>query len=348
MTQIAVVDGDRHIRKAAVEKLTDQALLTKLAVEAKWLDIRVAAIGKATDQVLLRQLAEKDPQAAIRQAAMKRIADDTFLIQRLLTEPSVAVHVAIVDTLHKKDSLRRVALTASYRNDREQALRRLREEFDDSASDVVKVHKELARRVKALATETDSSRLLALALEGEFDVLRAAAARWLRDPAALEQAALRASEREVLKILLANLEDKPMLNRIAAAANDRAMRLAATQKSGAKSWKEIFNAATAKGVTVQMLGDALAAVSLFQKVQPDAEEAVQHASLNLIRRGDESRIPEMVDLLEGYGDKTLAEDYLNCGQPDLDAEGRKWARGRGYSVGAGAGSHRATWGSGRL
>lgn len=224
-------------------------------------------------------------------------------------------------------------------------MRRLGEEFEDSASDVVKVHKELARRVKALATETDSSRLLAL--EGEFDVLRAAAARSLRDPVALEQAALRASEREVLKILLANLEDKAMLNRIAAAANDRAMRLAATQKSGAKSWKEIFNAATAKGVTVQMLGDALAAVSLFQKVQPDAEEAVQHASLNLIRRGDESRIPEMVDLLEGYGDKTLAEDYLNCGQPDLYAEGRKWARGRGYSVGAGAGSHRATWGSGR-
>lgn len=69
--------------------------------------------------------------------------------------------------------------------------------------------------------------------------------------------------------------------------------------------------------------------------------------MNLIRRGDESRIPEMVDLLEGYGDKTLAEDYLNCGQPDLNAAARKWFYARGYSIRPGFGSHRATWGSGK-
>jgi hypothetical protein len=151
----------------------------------------------------------------------------------------------------------------------------------------------------------------------------------------------------VLKILLMKLEDKAMLHRIAAAADDRAMRLAVAQKAGAQSWWAIFNAATAKGATIEMLGDALAAVSLFPAVQPQAVDGVQHASLNLIRGGDESRIPEMVDLLEGYGDTTLAEDYLNCGQPDLDATARKWANRRGYSIGMGAGSHRATWGSDR-
>ncbi len=88
-------------------------------------------------------------------------------------------------------------------------------------------------------------------------------------------------------------------------------------------------------------------MALFPDVQQDAVAAVQQACLNLIRLGDESRIPEMVDLLEGYGDRTLAEDYLNCGQPDLDAVARAWADQRGYSVGTGYGSHRATWGSGR-
>jgi len=96
-----------------------------------------------------------------------------------------------------------------------------------------------------------------------------------------------------------------------------------------------------------MLGDAVAAVSLFAEVQQDAVDGVQEACLNLIRLGDESRIPEMVDLLEGYGDKILAEDYLNCGQPDLDAAAQMWARRRGYDVGVGYGSHRATWGSDR-
>jgi hypothetical protein len=57
-----------------LEKLTDQIVLAKVAVEEKWLDICVAAITKVTDQVLLRQWAGKDPQAAIRQAAVKGIA----------------------------------------------------------------------------------------------------------------------------------------------------------------------------------------------------------------------------------------------------------------------------------
>jgi hypothetical protein len=342
-----VEDKDEDVRRAAVTNLTDQALLARLAVESKWLDIRITAISKVTDQVLLCQWAENAPQAAIRQAAVRRIADDRFLVQRLPTEPSVAVRAASIETLREKDSLREVALTAYHQEDREHALQRLKQVVGYQASDVVKAHEALAKRVKALAAETDSSKLLALALEGEFDVLRAAAAQRLSDPAALEQAAMRGRDRAVLKILLAKLEDKAMLHRIAAASDDRAMRLAAAQKAGATSWQEIFNAATATGATVEMLGDALAAVALFPAVQPEAVDGVQHASLNLIRRGDESRIPEMVELLEGYGDKRLAEDYLNCGQPDLDSAGREWAHRRGYSVGSGAGSHRATWGSGK-
>jgi hypothetical protein len=212
---------------------------------------------------------------------------------------------------------------------------------------VVLAHRELDAKVKALAAETDNHRLLTLTLEGELDALCIGAARSLSDPNALGQAAARATDRDVLKVLLEKLEDKAMLNRVAAATENRAMRLAAAQKAGTKSWRAIFDAATAKGATVQDLGDALAAVSLFSQVQPDAVQGVHHACLNLIRRGDESRIPEMVDLLEGYGDKMLAEDYLNCGQPDLDAAGRRWARRRNYDIGTGFGSHRATWGSDR-
>lgn len=86
------------------------------------------------------------------------------------------------------------------------------------------------------------------------------------------------------------------------------MRLAAAQKARAKSWEEIFSAAASRSVAdAQMLGDALAAASLFAGKQAAAVNGVQHACLNLIRLGDESRIPEMVDLLEAYGDKTLPE-----------------------------------------
>jgi len=201
--------------------------------------------------------------------------------------------------------------------------------------------------VEALARENGSDTLLRLMLAGELDVLRKAAAARLSAPAFLEQAALRSTDRQVLSIILSKLEDNAMMRRIAAAAAEPAMRLAAAQKCGAQSWTEIFDAATAKSANTQMLGNALAAVSLFGPTQEDARTGVHQACLNLIRRGDESRIPEMADLLEAYGDKTLAEDYLNCGQPDLNAAGRKWAEGRGYSVDTGHGSHRATWASDR-
>jgi hypothetical protein len=257
------------------------------------------------------------------------------------------VRTTIIGTLRTEDSLREVALHVYHQQDREQALQRLEQArlpaFDTAAT----AHKALRRSVEALATESDSGKLLALALEGNVDVLRAAAARRLRDPVALERAALHANDREVLKILLGKLQDKAILNQIAATADDRPMRLAAARKAEAKAWRDIFDAASAKGATVQMLGDALAAVSLFSEVQPEAVSGVQHACLNLIRRGDESRIPEMADLLESYGDKTLAEDYLNCGQPDLSATARRWGTKHGYNVGTGGGSHRATWGSGR-
>ena len=88
-------------------------------------------------------------------------------------------------------------------------------------------------------------------------------------------------------------------------------------------------------------------MSLFGAVQADAKKAVEQACLTLIRRGDESRIPEMVDLLNLYGNVTLCEDYLNCGQPDLYKAGAHWARARGYSIGSGNGSSRAQWGSSR-
>ncbi len=350
LAKIASDDKSADIRSAAVEKLTDQTALARVAVEDKILSIRIAAIGKVTDQALLCQWAEQDPQAAIRQAAMRQVADDRFLVLRLPSEPSAAVRKSMIQTLHGKDALREVGSSAYHRDDRAEALKQLNDRFPDATADVAAVaaaHQALAKQVQALATESDGNKLLGLALGGEFDVLRTDAARRLSDPVVLGQVALRASDREVLKIVLEKLDDKALLNQISAEADDRAMRLAAAQKAGAQSWSEIFDAATDRGATEGMLGDALAAVSLFPTVQADAIDGVQQACLNLIRRGDESRIPEMVDLLENYGDKTLSEDYMNCGQPDLDSAGRSWLTSRGYTISVGDGSNRARWGSGR-
>jgi hypothetical protein len=49
-------------------------------------------------------------------------------------------------------------------------------------------------------------------------------------------------------------------------------------------------------------------------------------------------------LLMRYGDKKMAEDFLNCGSPDLHSGGEAWGRAHGYHIRTGPGSHRVGWG----
>lgn len=51
------------------------------------------------------------------------------------------------------------------------------------------------------------------------------------------------------------------------------------------------------------------------------------------------------DLLMEYGDKSTAEDYLNCGSKDLYDGGAAWAKAHGGYISTGWGSHRFGWGS---
>jgi hypothetical protein len=50
-------------------------------------------------------------------------------------------------------------------------------------------------------------------------------------------------------------------------------------------------------------------------------------------------------LLLEYGDKQMAEDYLNSGSSKLHDGGAEWAKKRGYRIRTGSGSHRTRWGS---
>jgi len=63
-----------------------------------------------------------------------------------------------------------------------------------------------------------------------------------------------------------------------------------------------------------------------------------------IKLGIQGSEEKLASLLMVYGNKSMAEDYLNCGSSVLDAAGRKWAGAHGYAISTGPGSHRATWG----
>jgi hypothetical protein len=197
-------------------------------------------------------------------------------------------------------------------------------------------------RIKALRRTNNPTVLTKVACEDPDASVRLFAVNRLRDQPSLAKVACEAKDWDVRKAGFNKLET-PALTDLARTAKDPAVVLAARIKSKQENWGAAFKPGSldSKG-----LGNVLGAVALVDSPQPSSA-AVVSACHTFIRRGDSSRIPELKDLLMRFGDKPLAEDYLNCGNSQLRAAGESWANSHGYNVGSGYGSHRVRWGEGR-
>jgi hypothetical protein len=199
-----------------------------------------------------------------------------------------------------------------------------------------------AERLKAVRRTSDQAVLTRVACEDPDATVRLAAVGRLSNQPALAKVAAEAKDWNVRKAGFNKL-DTPHLTELAGSATDPAVVLAARVKLKQDDWGSAFKPGSldSKG-----LGNVLGAAALVDSPQPSSA-AVVAACHAYIRRGDASRIPELRDLLLRFGDKPLAEDYLNCGQSQLRDAGEEWARAHGYNIGSGAGSHRVRWGEGR-
>ena len=81
-------------RVAAVEKLTDQTLLAKIAVEDKHRWVRVAAVERLTDQTLLAKIAVEDKDWAVRKATVERLTNQTLLTKIAIEDEDRTVRKA--------------------------------------------------------------------------------------------------------------------------------------------------------------------------------------------------------------------------------------------------------------
>jgi hypothetical protein len=371
LARIAVEDKDRHVRNAAAEKLSDQGLLRKIAFEAKDSSVRSVAVKKLNDQGLLRKIAVADEDGLVRLDAAEKLTD-AELLQRVagriavegkdrylraiavskLTEQGQLAKVALedmdgyvriraVEKLADQGQLVRVGVEANARRIRFFAVKRLID-LARSEKNAVKDGNPGVSRSNGRELRASSS------IENGEPVARLAAILKLTDQAALGQIAQLSKSSEEQTLVLAKLEDRAVLNRIAAAPVDPALRLAAAIKAGSVSWAQAMSDATAQGSAAQLLDDTAQALTLFPTKDPEAARYAERLALALIGRGDASRLPELEILLEIYGDKQLAEDYLNSGQLVLRTAAESWAPRHGYYTGGlgpgGTGSHRATWG----
>ena len=73
--------------------------------------------------------------------------------------------------------------------------------------------------------------------------------------------------------------------------------------------------------------------------------AIENALYAFIGIGKREIIKDLIDALNNYGNKTMAEAYLNCGSQELYDAGVQWANNNGYTIFQGPGAAPINWGT---
>jgi HEAT repeat protein len=75
-----------------------------------------------------------------------------------------------------------------------------------------------------------------------------------------------------------------------------------------------------------------------------SEHEIDWAAHALLHLGHPETIPALIEALHRHGTVEIAEWYLNCGEPSLEAAARSWAGARGYTIRSLPGSPAVRWG----
>jgi hypothetical protein len=346
LAKLAIEDENFEVRQAAAERLTDQAVLAKIVFEEKDASVRTTAMERLTDQAVLARIVFVGEYSWVRTAAVKKLTDQTVLGKVAVEDNQQDVRRAAVAKLTDEAVLAKVAVEGKDGVVRWVAVAGLTDQA--LLAQIAVQDTEGYVRKAAVRKLTDQAVLAQIAVHDKDEDLRWSAVVELTDQAALAKVGVETKEFDFRKYVFSRLEDEGLI-RVAREAKDPAMAIAAQIRLKQINWEDAF--AAADGLkppleTLNGLGDVIGAAALVESPAP-ATGTVVAACHKYISQGDVSRIPELCALLMRYGDKPLAEDYLNCGRSELGDAAGAWGTAHGYSIRSGYGSHRVKWGSGR-
>ena len=272
---------------------------------------RIRAINKTTDESVLVRIAMTDNNPEVCKAALNRISDQN-LIARVARESMIWENRKLAFLkLTDQNLLFKIALEDPYPSVRNFAISKITDQ--KLIARIIMESKDMETRKYALARLVDQEELIRVTQECDDWGLRRTAFNSLNDAS---------------------------LSAIVKDGKDPAIILAAKIRLGQSSWNDAFY----NNRSGNALGDVIGAAAVVDNPKPTARDVVS-ACHTYIRQGDASRIPELRYLLLNFGDKELAEDYLNCGNEQLADAAAEWGNAHGYRIGTGYGSHRVQWGS---
>jgi hypothetical protein len=107
------------------------------------------------------------------------------------------------------------------------------------------------------------------------------------------------------------------------------------------SWVDYYKGQVIYGRLQRMEGSIVVKAIVRKVIRDENRLRVLFLAVKLGINGSEERLN---DVLQGYGDKSMAEDYINSGSTSLYEGGKQWADSHGYYISSGMGSHRVAWG----
>lgn len=323
------------VKPDSTRTASDQTLLAQIARYAHDLDVRKAAVDTLTNQSQLAAAAIINSyNDEIYKLALAKISDEKILIALALAKVPLGLRFSALDRITNQTAISEIAINTKGEVSGLQFRDNQFVGFGGAEHDA-KVYNTILARL------TDTELLVKVILEAKYPVMRQAAVSRLGEQSLLARLVLESKDLDVRKTAFDKL-DELHLEDLAKTSPDAAVALAVEIKLKRQDWNAVFDAAN---LAKAGLGNVIGAAALITEPQPTAASVVA-ACHAYIKKGDESRIPELRDLLLRFGDKPLAEDYLNCGHPSMSAAASEWANKKGYNVNTGFGSHRVRWGSG--
>jgi HEAT repeat protein len=139
-------------------------------------------------------------------------------------------------------------------------------------------------------------------------------------------------------VLLGKMGDERAVAPIVKKLNDRNLNIEAVEALAALRWKPaserervLWWVATGNAKSLGKNWTTTKDILLKEIEMPDSV-AVENALLAFDFIGKAEIVPLLVEKLNAAGTETMAEAYLNCGNPELEEAARKWAEKRGYKI----------------
>jgi len=341
LADIATRDHNEHIRKNAIAKISDQTALTMVVQKGKWNDDKEAAFAKITDQDCLAKIAIDSPYYYYVNNFGSHGGNSNKVIKNKLYEwPPKAFGMAAVTKLTRQDALEKVALEGNASEIRRASTEKLQNQtvlekiaLEDTDASV---------RKNAVINLCNQTLLAKISIEDKDFSVREAAATNLWDQTLLTKIIIegKSTDREVLKTIFAKLNDPAILNEIEKSDADSALRIAA-HAVRLYDYSTIFSEAFRDSSKIEQ---TLTAIYYLQGRKDSNLPSIPSVCRKYITLGYPNSIPFLIRLLNDYGEKDLAEDYINCGQSDLEDAGKSWASAHGYVTRINYGSSVLHWG----